>query len=299
MKNLIFDISPLAYRCLFSGENVENFKMLGENILRNDMLGHIMMFTQRFKPDKVFHCFDCLDLNWRKRLYNFYKEQRKDLKSKQDVNWDDFYAFLEKFHDELRDNFPFVCLRHNSLEADDIAAHLVRRYSCDTNVIITNDGDYLQLLKYKNVSVHNCITGKKMEIEGSPQRYLELKIMTGDKSDNLPAIRPRIGPETAIKLLDSGEIHKLLEEKDPNGDPCELRRNYERNKHLIDLENTPQELLMSLENLIDDYQMKDTKNLVTYIREHRLRSLMDNIANIRQALSKLVVAPEIPLGQPL
>jgi 5'-3' exonuclease len=281
----MFDISPLAYRCLFGAK--DDIKMLGINVLRSALLRNVLMSIDRFNPNKVFVCFDCQGKNWRKKKYDFYKDHRKELREKQDVNWEEFYDFLKGFYDELKDNFPVYALRHDGLEADDIVAHLVRRYSVDTNIIITNDGDYLQLLKYKNVEIYDSKTGKKKICE-SPKRFLEAKILTGDKSDNIAPIRARIGPATAEELIDTGEIYKLLEETDADGKPTELRRNYERNKELIDLENTPQELIMSLENLIDDYQLATTKNLTSYLRDKSLRDLFDNISTIRRNLSKLI-----------
>lgn len=296
MKNLIIDVSPLAYRTLYS--EAENIKMLGVNVLRSTLLGHILAAIDRFSPNKVFVCFDCAGSNWRKETYPLYKAQRKEAREKQDINWLEFYEFLTGFYEELKGSFPFISLKHNRLEADDIAAYLVRRYSCDTNIIITNDSDYLQLLKYKNVEVYNAINGKRMLTE-SPRRFLEEKILTGDKSDNIPPIRSRIGPATARDLIDSGDIYKLLEEKDQEGKPLEIRRNYDRNKQLIDLDNTPEELILSLDNLIDEYVMLDTRQLTTYLRKFTLRDLFDRISSIRRNLSKLVTAPDIQLGQPL
>jgi 5'-3' exonuclease len=272
--------------------------MLGVNILRSTLLGHILSSVDRFAPNKVFICFDCAGSNWRKEEYSLYKAQRKEAREKQDINWEEFYGFLTGFYEELKGSFPFISLKHNRLEADDIAAHLVRRFSCDTNIIITNDSDYLQLLKYKNIEIYNAISSKKMLCE-SPKRFLELKILTGDKSDNVPSIMPRVGPATAEKLLDSGELEEILAKPAAGGGPNETKRNYDRNKKLIDLDNTPEELIMSLENLIDDYQMVDTKHLTTYLREHTLRDLFDRISSIRRNLSRLVTAPDIPLGQPL
>jgi 5'-3' exonuclease len=293
MKNLIFDISPMAYRVLFSKK--DDIKMLGENVLRSELLNDIFNAIDKIKPDRVFVCFECKGYNWRKEKYNFYKDQRAKQRAKQeDINWEEFYGFLEKFYVELKENLPFISLKHDKLEADDIAAHLVRRYSHDINTVITNDSDYLQLVKYKNVKIINSKTGKVMECS-SPKRYLEEKILTGDTSDNIPPIRSGIGPKTASKLIESEEIYKMLEEKDADGKPCELRRNYERNKELIDLENTPQHLLMSLENTIDDYVMVDTKKLLMYIQRNSLRALLDRLSSIRRNLTVLTAANQAVL----
>ena len=285
MKNLLIDISPLAYRTLFA--NKEDFKMLGENILRHNLLGSIFYYIDRFKPNKVFVCFECDGKNWRKEKFDFYKAQRKEAREKQDVNWDEFYSFTSSFYNELKENFPFYVLKHDKLEADDIVSILVKKFLGNDNIMITNDGDYKQLLKYPGVKFFDSMKGIFNECD-SPKKFLETKIIMGDRSDNIPPIRPRFGEKTAEKLIESEEIYKMLNEVDPDGQPCELKRNYDRNKLLIDLENTPRDLVESLENMVDEYQPPTSKYMVTYFRTKRLVEHLGNISKIRQNLESLV-----------
>lgn len=285
MKNLLIDISPLAYRTLFA--NKEDFKMLGENILRHNLLGSLFYYINKFKPERVFVCFECDGKNWRKEKFDFYKAQRKEAREKQDVNWEEFSSFLSSFYNELKENFPFYVLKHSKLEADDIVSILVRKFASDENIMVTNDGDYKQLLKYPNVKFFDSMKGIFNECS-SPKKFLETKIIMGDRSDNIPPIRPRFGEKTAEKLIESEEIYAMLKEVDPDGSPCELKRNYDRNKLLIDLDNTPKDLVEGLEKLVDDYKPATAKYLVSYLREKRLVEHLGNISKIRLSLESII-----------
>ena len=74
---------------------------------------------------------------------------------------------------------------------------------------------------------------KDLKIRASPdydaETYLKIKIILGDKSDNIPAIIKKCGIKTAEKLaLNPDELNKIFN-KDPDA-----KKNFERNQRLID-----------------------------------------------------------------
>ena len=100
-------------------------------------------------------------------------------------------------------------LKHPKLEADDCIAisvkHVIKRYPDCTIYIITSDRDYLQLnapnvdlynLSFKNIADKSSI--------GDPKSDLEIKIIMGDSSDNIPSVFPKCGPKTALKCFGLG-----------------------------------------------------------------------------------------------
>ena len=100
-------------------------------------------------------------------------------------------------------------LRYKHVEADDIAAHLVKnrkKYDLGTIWLISSDKDW-DLLIQENVNRFSYVTRKEITIENwgqhyevSPQEYISLKCLTGDKGDNVPGI-PGIGPKRALQLI--------------------------------------------------------------------------------------------------
>lgn len=137
-------------------------------------------------------------------------------------------------------------LRHPKLEADDCIAisvkHVLNMYPKCHIYIITSDRDYLQLnahnvdifnLTYKNIADKNST--------GNPKDDLEIKIIMGDTSDNIPSVFPKCGPKTAQKCIEDNEFFK----KKMNDNP-EYYKQYELNKNLVDFNNIP-------ENLVDEF----------------------------------------------
>ena len=171
---------------------------------------------------------------WRMSLLPKYKQQRK--------NSSHIGFFLKLAYDELftPDMFSKI-LKHPHLEADDCAAitatHMTSLNSDKQVWIITSDHDYLQL-QHENIKLVNLkkvfLTDHK---ECTKDRIVDLnvKIIKGDKSDNIPSIFPRCGYKTALKYaLDMDALKKELAK---NEKAAEL---YKLNSTLIDFNNIPQ-----------------------------------------------------------
>jgi len=70
---------------------------------------------------------------------------------------------------------------------------------------------------------------------------LYIKILTGDKSDNIPGCFRRCGTKTALKL-----IHNPLLLKEKLDNDINAKMQYQLNSQLIDFSNIPKELLDSI-----------------------------------------------------
>lgn len=291
MNNVYIDFSLLAHRTLFT--MLKSIKQFGYDIIRHVMIKSIIADARKFNADRVYVCFD-MGKSWRKEYSSLYKAQRKENREKQsvssggDVNWEEFYRIINEMFVELKENFPFYVFGIQKLEADDIIAYLVEHADPDDRkVMITSDRDYVQLLQYPNTELYDPIRKKMIESK-NPFHDLQVKIMIGDKSDNIPAIRPRLGEKTAEKLIDSGEIDLLLQEKMSDGKtPSEIAQNYARNKKLIDLSKVPKTLVRLIEEEVENYELGNSKGLLKYFVTKKLNQLMGDIDNIRKTLDKL------------
>ena len=135
-------------------------------------------------------------------------------------------------------------LKHPKLEADDCIAisvkYLLTKYPQCHIYIITSDRDYLQLnahnvdlynLTYKNIAENKTSTGdSKMD--------LEIKIIMGDISDNIPSVFPKCGPKTAQKCVEDPEFFKKKMADNPV-----YYAQYELNKKLVCFDSIPEELV--------------------------------------------------------
>jgi 5'-3' exonuclease len=179
---------------------------------------------------------------WRVELFPEYKANRSNGKE------DGFMGgpfFKMAYEEEL-----FVkggaksILKHSKLEADDCIAISVKRLTTmqpNCNIyIITSDKDYLQLnshnvhlfnLAFKNIAENKSSTG-------NPKTDLEIKIIMGDTSDNIPSVFPKCGPKTAQKCVDDPEFFKKKMANNPD-----YYKQYDLNKKIVDFDNIPQELV--------------------------------------------------------
>lgn len=283
-KHLYIDFSHLAYRCLFAVSR--DIKTNGWGIMRHMLVKNIINSCEKFTPNQVYICFDSPNI-WRKKFYPDYKGTRKAAREKQEqvVNWKEFFNFIGEFKQELTEFFPFYIIEQDGLEADDVIAYLTKTNLDADKTIITSDGDYVQLLRFKNTKLYDPM--KQKFVKGvNPVLELEKKILTGDKSDNVPPIKPRLGEKTALKLLETGQIDLMLEERTSTGEPVELRLNYNRNKTLVDLTKTPTSLQNDLQATLEGYIVPDGKLIFEYLKKNKLRDLLGNMQNIRKVFAR-------------
>ena len=137
---------------------------------------------------------------------------------------------------------------HPKLEADDCLAittkHILGLYPEANIYIITSDMDYLQLAS-DNVHLYNLkfkrLTESKTSFNNA-KKDLFCKILTGDKSDNIPGVFKKCGIKTASKYWTSFDLWvQKLKDNDIN-------LNYERNKTLIDFNCIPENLIKEFKN---------------------------------------------------
>jgi 5'-3' exonuclease len=291
-KVLLIDLGHLAHRYLFATSN--DIKVAGYGVLRHTLLTFgIFPYITQFKPDEVYIGVD-YKKSWRKELTSIYKANRAELRDKtsDNIDWNGFYIFMDEFVNELHDVFPFYVPLVPHLEADDVIGWLVKTLPVDNEkIIVTGDTDYIQLLKYPNVKLWS--PNKKGLVTGlDAERELLIKIIIGDKSDNIPGCRKGVGLKKAIKLIESGELEKILNEVDGDGKPCEFRRNFDRNKKLIDMDMIPTGLTNRLRDYLINYQLADGSKFFRYLLDKQLREMFDNIEKYRKILKPFIPVKE-------
>ena len=137
-----------------------------------------------------------------------------------------------------------MVFRYPTLEADDCLAILTKdilsKYPNSNINIITSDMDYLQLASEK-VNLYDLKFKKLTERKSSfnnAEKDLFVKILTGDKSDNIKGVFKKCGPKTACKYFDNKELfQKKLQETEGA-----LER-FKLNKKIIDFNEIPEDLV--------------------------------------------------------
>jgi 5'-3' exonuclease len=262
-KILFFDLHNLAYRTIFicapeyKSKKFEYMNGDGEKYTKADMyqnwknmmLNNILFNIKDKKASKVVIALENRN-NWRKEIYPEYKAQRKAVRDDAIVDFEEFFPILEEFIQTLKKLLTNVYfIRVDRCEGDDIIAVIAKKFgnSKDYDMeLISMDKDFIQLQKFKNFSQFDPI--KKEYIKSlNPQRALDIKILTGDKSDNIKGVKKRCGPKTAEKMLNEG-LTELETDED-------IKHNYIVNKKIIDFNQIPIVINDAVVKAYDDYEI--------------------------------------------
>jgi hypothetical protein len=252
---------------------------LEESLIRHMVLNIIRTHVKNFKAEygEVVLCCDNRKY-WRKEYFPFYKANRKKTRDKSDLDWHLIFDILGKLKQELKDNFPYKVLDVEGAEADDIIGTLVPIYSPHQKILIlSSDGDFLQLQNYKDVKQYNPSQKKYVKSE-NPILELKEKIIRGDKGDGIPNM---FSPSDCFvrdlrqKPITQKTLEKYLNEDVKNFSYDETV-NFGRNQTLIDLTFIPQEIKEKIINTYEETKPAKGK-LLNYFIEHKLKNLMEVI----------------------
>lgn len=253
---------------------------LDEHLIRHMVLNILRTHVKNFKSEygDIVLCCDNRKY-WRKEFFPFYKASRKKTREKSDLDWHLIFDMLSKFKQELKDNFPYKVLDVEGAEADDIIGTLVPRHAPHEKILIlSSDGDFLQLQQYgANVKQYNP-SQKKYVKSNDPLLELKEKIIRGDKGDGIPNM---FSPSDCFvrdlrqKPITKGVLEKYLKEEVANWNDTD-KTNFARNSTLIDLTYIPVDIK---EKII--YTYEETKpargKLLNYFIEHKLKNLIEVI----------------------
>ena len=258
---------------------------LSEDLVRHLVLNSLRSYKTKFSKDfgELVLCYDDKHC-WRKDYFPYYKQNRKKARSESSLDWNELFDILTKIQNELEENFPYKVLKINGAEADDIIAILSNKISSTPNLyeeilIISGDKDFIQLHQSDNVKQYSP-TLKKFVVDENPEQYKFEHIIRGDKGDGVPNV---LSQDTVFveDLRQRPITKKKLTEWKENGIPeGEIKRNYQRNKTLIDFDSIPNELGELIYNMwVDKITQNDKSKILPYFMKHRLKELTEKLGD--------------------
>ena len=260
---LIVDALNLAFR----------WKHQGRTDFRYEYEKTVKSLADSYKCENVIMTADGGSSSYRRDILPDYKQNRKDKYATQTeeekIAFEEFFEEYQATLELMEESFPL--LRFEGVEADDIAAHLVKykdKYGLGSIWLISSDRDW-DLLIQEGVSRFSYVNRKEVKIENwhdhyevTPEQYISLKCLTGDKGDNVPGITG-IGPKRAASLItEYGDALTIY-------DSLPLPSKY---KHI-------QELNASGERILQNYELMD---LISYCDDAIGAS---NIAGIEEKIA--------------
>lgn len=245
-NTMIVDGLNLAFR--FKHNKTKNFAP--------QYLGLIQSLAKSYEAKNVIILGDG-GSNYRYDIFPEYKSPRKERYANQsEEEAKEFQEFLNDFGDALElCNTKYNVLKFMGVEADDIAAYIVKHYAEELEHVwlISSDHDW-DLLVSEHVSRFSYRTRKEITLDNwdehygyTPEQHISIKVLTGDKSDGIPGVE-QIGikrAETLMRTYDSAfDIHDAI--------PIDSKYKYIQN-----LNNFK-------DNIMLNYQLMD---LITYCDE--------------------------------
>jgi 5'-3' exonuclease len=254
-----------------------------ENMIRHMVLNSIRFNRMKFKDEfgELIICAD--DKNyWRRQMFPYYKAARRKHREESELDWTSIFNALNKVRQELKEVFPYKVIQIDGAEADDIIGTIIHEEGRELNtgekfLILSGDKDYIQLHKYANIKQYNPVL-KKWVVHSNPEQYLYEHIVKGDAGDGVPNI---LSPDNSfvMNIRQKPVTKKRLEEWiDINKMSSEVKRNYLRNKSLIDLSEVPQHLK---EKILEAYSAENTKDrsqLLDFFIKNRLKLLTESLS---------------------
>ena len=277
---ILVDLNQVLISNLMAQTRGQLDEIPDKDMLRHMVLNSIRGYNLKFKEEYGTSVLCADGANpWRRDFFPNYKHARRKGRDESSKDWSSLFQLIGEIRDEIAQNFPYVVLHIEKVEADDIIAVLVKEfYTKEKIMIVSGDKDFIQLHKYPNVKQFAPIQKKFVEDE-DPVRFLHEQVIKGDRSDGVPNI---LSPDdvfvtgTKQRPINKKRLEEWANiENIPLG--SETKKYYERNKKLIDLDEIPGLIYNDILSKYKTYKVNDRTLLLTYFIENKLKSLIENI----------------------
>lgn len=264
---------------------------LDENMVRHMVLNSLRSYKVKFGQDYGEMIIACDNRHyWRKKIFPYYKENRKKTIEQSELNWKEIFEYLNKIKNEIKEFLPYRVIDVESAEADDIIATLVEEFGNTPSVmknsqpilILSGDKDFIQLHRFTNVKQYDP-TRKKWIKHEDPNMYLCEHIMHGDEGDGIPNVLTHDDyfvtrkKGDRQKRLTSKKLNELINTIQSQLETT-IARNYDRNRQLIDLSFIPSKIKEQVMVQYCDQEGRNRSKLLGYFMANKLKNLTDHLS---------------------
>ena len=273
---ILVDMSQIMMASIMMQMHMSKKSEPDEEMVRHMILNSLRMYRTRFLSEfgEMVLCYDSRHY-WRRDYFPEYKHSRRKGRSTDSKDWDIIFSCLNTIKEEIKSNMPYKSVEVYGAEADDIIATLCSE-SSDEVMILSGDKDFIQLQRFPNVKQYSPIT-KKMINGINADDYLKEHVLKGDTSDGVPNV---LSPDNTFvdgirqRPLSKKKIALMVDGNFPNE---ETKRNYQRNKKLIDLTCSPEELRSEILDTYKSAPVNNRSKILNYFIKQRLKTLTESI----------------------
>ena len=286
---IIIDMNQISLASLMMHLNMTKKKEPDEDMVRHMILNSVRMYRTMFNKEygEVILTYDSKHY-WRRDFFPQYKLNRKKGRETDNKDWDAIFTVLNKIKSEIKENLPYKFLEIYGAEDDDIIATICKHSQLEKDktknekiMIVSGDKDFIQLQRHTNVKQYSPIL--KKEINGhDAETYIREHIIKGDSGDGVPNV---LSPDNTFsdglrqRPLGKKKIENILIDVDNDSLQENVKRNYQRNKTLIDLTKLPQELENEILDKFRCAPFGDRSKLLNYFIKSRLKELTESIGD--------------------
>lgn len=274
---ILVDASHCLYRTLIVNKN-----SVQENpeFIAHLFISQILSFSKSLggsKLNKVVVCFD--SSSWRKKFYlenkpkDYGAESYKGHRVKDDsIDWESVFSIVDKVREALSEYSDFITMKVEEAEADDIIAVLTKKYKNNETIwIASSDKDFVQLQATPYVNIYDPLK-RSFKPTVDTEMFKLIHVMIGDASDNIKAIKERLGEKTAVKIVK--ELDILLQTNKS------MKERFEFNKTLIDFDCIPDYISDRIIKQFEEGQ--GTFNALQLMRQFRDLKLVQHTEDINK-----------------
>jgi hypothetical protein len=162
---------------------------------------------------------------------------------------------------------------------------LVNPYDTERVMIISSDGDLVQLQRYQGVDQYST-TQEKFVREENPEFALFDKIVRGDAGDCIPSSLTQDDHYTLVEKVRQKSIYaKSVDEwweeyKTTNVINESISTYYSRNKKLIDFDEIPENVVEDCWEAYSNAPVQTKTDFMNYVTRNKLHSIIDQLQNL-------------------
>jgi len=266
-----------------------------KNLIRHVTLSTLKSYKKKYGKEygELIVCCDGRKY-WRRDVFQYYKAGRKKARDASDLDWTLIFDTLSEMRDDISKHFPWKVIHIDRAEADDVIAVMAKWSQSNGFVqqglvedpqkvlILSSDGDFIQLQKWANVSQYSPMQKKQIKATKKElyEKFITHVVKAGD--DGIPNI---LSPDDIFlqegvrqKRISSQRLDDFL---DKGFDACrndDERRNWHRNLQLIDFEFIPEDVAQTIvDAYLNNKPTGDKMSVMNYLIENRCRLLLDEL----------------------
>ena len=266
-----------------------------KNLIRHVTLSTLKSYKKKYGKEygELVICCDGRKY-WRRDVFQYYKAGRKKARDASDLDWTLIFDTLSEMRDDISKHFPWKVIHIDRAEADDVIAVMAKWTQTNGFVqqglvedpqkvlILSSDGDFIQLQKWANVSQYSPMQKKQIKATKKElyEKFITHVVKAGD--DGIPNI---LSPDDIFlqegvrqKRISSQRLDDFL---DKGFDACrndDERRNWHRNLQLIDFEFIPEDVAQTIvDAYLNNKPTGDKMSVMNYLIENRCRLLLDEL----------------------